>query len=109
MEERYELICDYLQECVNNDIYTEEYASSLEEIAYNRYMVESDDIGVQLMRQSQNRLSGASTSTSSSTSQPKSKPPVDPELVAKKKEIKKKRKELIKKNCYRNSINCYNR
>ena len=42
MEEMYYEVCSYLQECVNNDIYTEDEAQAIADVAYNRYMVEGN-------------------------------------------------------------------
>ena len=37
---RYLIIEEYLQECVDEDIYTEEYANQILELAYNKYIIE---------------------------------------------------------------------
>ena len=38
--ENYDSIYDYLQECVNNDIYTEDFANDICDLAYNKYITE---------------------------------------------------------------------
>ena len=42
MKDKFFLIYDYLQECVNDDIYTEEFATKIAHIAYNKYIVEAN-------------------------------------------------------------------
>jgi hypothetical protein len=41
MTDKYTIICNYLQECVNGDIYTEDEAQAIADIAYNKYVLES--------------------------------------------------------------------
>ena len=43
MDERYEVIESYLQECVNEDIYTEDKANMILELAYDKYIIEKSE------------------------------------------------------------------
>lgn len=40
--DNYEVIYSYLQEAVNNDVYTEEFANEILELAYNKYITEGN-------------------------------------------------------------------
>ena len=46
---KYTVIYDYLQECVNEDLYTEAHANELLDLAFDKYMTEDADTAIEIL------------------------------------------------------------